>query len=132
MHNQIFLVYIYRVKELGPDDAPPPKKANAGDDGSSNAHGKDKYRNAELAMLCTNTVSYLQFAYFPHKSLAKLFLNNFFVEQIVLIVWLCHGTSRRTSFSCVKDKCFCSFSKTFHSQSGFFACQAMFCDKVKR
>ncbi len=49
-----------RVKELGPEDGPP-KKSNGGDNRGGDPQGgdgNDKYhRNAELALLCTNTVS---------------------------------------------------------------------------
>ena len=50
--------HICRVKELGPEGGPP-KKSVAVIDLDDDDMGKDqaKYKNAELAMLCTHSVS---------------------------------------------------------------------------
>eukprot|EP00794_Sanderia_malayensis_P007845 gene7845-8694_t len=56
-HTINTLRYADRVKELGPDDAPPKRGGNDPPSAAAAGQGKEKYRNAELAMLCTNTNS---------------------------------------------------------------------------
>ena len=48
----------YRVKELGPEGGPSKKTHNGNEqDDDAVTKGNEKYRNAELAMLCTHSVS---------------------------------------------------------------------------
>ena len=53
-------IFFFRVKELGPEDGPSSKKFLREDDYMDEnqlEQSKEKYRNAELAMLCTHSVS---------------------------------------------------------------------------
>ena len=51
------MLYFKRVKELGPEGGPSKKNNNGGEDDVI-GKGNEKYRNAELAMLCTHSVSH--------------------------------------------------------------------------
>lgn len=54
-HTINTLRYADRVKELGPEGGPSKKASVAGEGGNPLAKDNDKYRNAELAMLCSGS-----------------------------------------------------------------------------